>query len=81
MYVIFYCILFWDAAPRQPDGDLRQYVFSKYCDSTKAGNERELHKKLDYMKAKKIEVTKIDTIITNNKRHERIFQQFKTESH
>jgi hypothetical protein len=61
-YVIYFCILFWDAAPRQNSDDFRQYVFSKYCDSTKVYGKRELRKTLRKMKGRNFEVTKIDTI-------------------
>jgi len=62
-YVIFYCILFWDTAPIQNSYEMRQYIMSKYCDSTKAVNENELKAKLKYIKNhKEIHITKIDTI-------------------
>ena len=61
-FVIFYCILFWDAAPRQPDGDLRQYVFKKECYETKADSKKELRKTLRLMKDRKYQVMKIDTL-------------------
>ena len=60
-FVIFYCILFWDAAPVQ-NGELRQYIFKKECYSTKAESKKELRKKVRYIEKKNYLITKIDTI-------------------
>lgn len=61
-YVIFYCILFWDAAPKQPNGEYRQYLYKKECYETKAENKKELKKKLKIIKKKNFELVKIDSI-------------------